>query len=582
MKRVLLFFLLTGVAIAEEQFPRADWSDQPSPFASPDAVVGGEFSIYGGPYPKSFNYYLDLNVFSAQLFGSMYENLLSYNSQTLEFEPALADRWTLSADKMTFTFHLDPAARWSDGQPVTAEDVRWTFETILNPKNLTGPHKIDLERFAPPEALDEQTVRFTAREAHWKNLIAVGFFAILPKHAFEGKDFNKVNFEFPVVSGPYRLGAIKEGISAKLERRPDWWAAGAKRNANQGNFQTLKFLFFEDDDNAFESFKKGMLDYFPVHKSHQWVAQTTGEKFEKNWIVKQKVENYNPVGFQGFAMNARRPPFDDARVRKAMNLLLNREKMNATLMYNQYFLHRSYAEDLYDPEHPCRNEPIAFDKDAARKLLAEAGWRVPAGGTALQRDGREFRFKFLTRDTTSDKFLVIYKEDLKDVGIEMSIEQKDWAAWAKDMDEFNYDMTWAAWSGSLWKDPESLWASKEADRPSGQNITGLKDPEVDALIEKQKTVFDLAQRQDILREIDRRVYAEFPYVLLWNLNYARLLYWNKFGMPDTVLGKYGDERAAYGLWWADEDAAADLEAAVKDKLSLPARPATVQFDQVFR
>lgn len=582
MKRIAWLLLAAASAWAGDRIPPEGWTDAPNPLADPDAAVGGEFVVYGGPYPKSFNYYLDQNVFSAELFGAMYENLLSFNPVTLDLEPGLAASCEISDDKMSFTFHLDPAAKWSDGTPVTAADVRWTFDAVLDPKNLTGPHKIDLERFDPPVELDERTLRFTAREAHWKNLLAVGFFHILPRHAFATQDFNKINFEFPVVSGRYRLGDVKEGISARLERRADYWAAESARNAGSGNFQTLRFMFFNDDDNALESFKKGLLDYFPVHKAHQWVTQTSGERFDLNWIVKQKVHNYDPIGFQGFAMNSRRPPFDDARVRRAMAHLLNRRKMNSTLMHDQYFLHRSYYEDLYDAAHPCPNELIEFDPARARELLADAGWKVNAASGLLEKEGRPFRFKFLARDATTDKFLVIYKEDLKDAGIEMSIEQKDWAAWLKDMDSFNYEMTWAAWGGSLWKDPESMWSSREADRPAGQNITGLRDPDVDALIERQKTEFDLARRHDLLRELDRRVYEQVPYVLLWNLNYERLLYWNKFGMPPTVLGKYGDERAAYGYWWDDEDTRAELASAMSKKRPMPARPASVHFDEVFR
>ena len=346
MKRCLLFLALFSVGFADERFPPEGWQDKANPIAGPDATVGGEFKVYAGPYPKSFNYYLDLNTFSSELFSDMYETLLSYNPVTLDLEPALASAWTISDDKMSYTFHMDPNASWSDEHAVTAEDVKWTYDAIMNPKNLTGPHKIDMERFEEPVVLDSRTIKFTAKDAHWKNLIALGFFHILPAHIYATQDFNKINFEFPVVSGRYRLGDIKEGIYAKLERREDWWHRDAPSSKGVGNFQTLKFAFFEDDDNAFEAFKKGALDYYPVHKSHLWMAETVGEKFEQNWIIKQKVENYNPIGFQGFAMNMRRPPFDDVRVRKAMCHLLDRARMNATLMHNQYFLHRSYFEDL--------------------------------------------------------------------------------------------------------------------------------------------------------------------------------------------------------------------------------------------
>ncbi|NCC53836.1 MAG: ABC transporter substrate-binding protein, partial [Spartobacteria bacterium] len=334
-------------------------------------------------------------------------------------------------------------------------------------------------------------------------------------------------------------------------------------------------------ENAYEAFKKGQIDVYPVYTSRIWVNETKGDKFDKNWLVKQKVKNKKPIGFQGFAMNMRRPPFDDLRVRRAMAHLLDRDKMNKTLMYNQYFLHTSYYEDLYAADTPCTNPPLAFDKDKARALLKEAGWQANPETGILEKDGRPFTVKFLTRDPSSDKFLTIYNEDLKDVGIAMSIDRKDWAAWSKDMDEFNYDITWAAWGAGLYKDPEGMWSSAEAERNSGNNITGFKSPRVDTLIEQQKTIFDVGERHAICREIDGIIAQEIPYALLWNIDYVRLLYWNKFGAPPTVLSKYGDERAITWYWWYDEDSAIELEEAMKNDEHLPRKKAEVDFDEVF-
>lgn len=583
MRYWLCLFILCVAASAgaEERFPPPDWKDRPNPLASPYASVGGEISAFAGQYPKSLNYYLDNNVLSAEIFSAMYETLLTMNPITLEYEPGLASTWSISDDKKSFTFHLDPKARWSDGKPITAQDVQWTYAAIVDPKNLTGPHKVDMERFEPPELIDKHTIRFQAKDVHWKNLGAAGGFHILPKHVFEKKDFNKINFRFPVVSGPYQLGEIAEGMYICLNRRADWWNRQARRFKGTGNFQTIRFRFFAERENAFEAFKKQKIDLFPIYTSRIWINEAQGEKFEKHWIVKQKIYNHQPVGFQGFAMNLRRFPFKDRRVRKAMALLLDREKMNQTLMYGQYFLHRSYFEDLYSPETPCPNPKITLDKQKARELLKQAGWTVNPETGLLEKDGKTFSFKFLTRNAASEKFLAIYAEDLRDMGIELVIDKKDWAAWARDMDEFNYQMTWAAWSSGVFKDPEGMWSSAEAERKGGNNITGFKDETVDALIEKQKRIFDVQKRNRICRQIDRIVYAAYPYVLLWNINYTRLLYWNKFGTPQTVLSKYGDERSAYWYWWHDPDWEADLKNALDQNLPMMPRPPRIDFDQQF-
>lgn len=579
MKKIAVLGLVAGLAAvaarAAEVFPRAGWVEAPNPLASEFAEKGGMLVTYLGPYPKSFNYYLDQNTMSAELFGQFYETLMTQHPVTLELEPLLADRCVLDDDRKTFTFHLNPLAKWSDGTPVTAEDVRWTCAAVLDPKNLTGPHKIDLERFEPPVVLDEATIRFVAKEVHWKNLLALAGLQVLPKRAFEGRDFNLQNFEFPVVSGPYRLGRIQEGIQVSLERRTNWWAGGLPRFQKVANFDVLRFRFFEEPDNAFEAFQKGEIDLFPVRAAHVWADQTSGEKYERNWIVRQEIENKNPVGFQGIALNLRRPPLDDPRVRRALAQLYNRAKMNAALMHNAYFLHRSYFEDLYDAAHPCPNERLAFDKDQARALLAEAGWKADPATGLLAKEGRPLRLRYLSRGGTDDKFTAIFQEDLKDVGIELVVDKKDWAAWAKDMDTYNFDLTWAAWSAGIFKDPESMWSSKEADRPSGQNITGYKNPAVDALIDAQRAEFDVQKRHDLVRKIDAVLARDIPYILLWNLDYTRLLWWNKFGVPDAPLGKYGDERSAHATWWYDPAAAADLAHAMKTGRALPARPVRV-------
>jgi microcin C transport system substrate-binding protein len=264
-----------------------------------------------------------------------------------------------------------------------------------------------------------------------------------------------------------------------------------------------------------------------------------------------------------------------------MACLLDREHLNQTLMYGQYFLHRSYYEDLYDKATPCPNPIARFDKDKARSLLSSAGWAVNAASGFLEKNGKPFSFRFLTHDQNTDRYLARFAEDLKSLGIQFSIDRKDRAAWQRDMDKFNYDMTWAAWSAGIYKDPEYSWSSREAVREEGNNITGFRSESVDELIEKQRGIFDVAVRHELCRKIDAILAAEYPYILLWNLNYERLAYWNKFGMPRTVLSKYGDADSLLWYWWYDPDAAEELAGAMKAGKAVPARPAEVVFDDVF-
>jgi microcin C transport system substrate-binding protein len=578
----LSLFCCFGIfsAVAAEFFPKASSIGHPDPIASPYAMQGGSICEYLGPSPKSLNYYLDNNTMSAQIFGSFFESLLDMDSQTLEYDRCLAEKWSISEDKMVFTFWLDPEARWSDGRPVTCEDVVWTYQAIVDPANLTGPHKLSLDRLHPPEIIDNgKALRFRAKEVHWQNLGAAGSFAILPKHVFQNQDFNKINFSFPVVSGPWRLKELREGLYLSLERRRDWWRNDWPSLQGVFNFERIRYRFFEDRENAFEAFKKGEIDVFPVYTASQWYKiEDKLTAVRNNWIIKQAVYNHKPVGFQGFAMNMRRPPFDDVRTRKAMAHLINRPMMNKTMMYDQYFLHRSYFEDLYNETNPCPNQLVDYNLETARELLGQAGWKANPQSGILEKNGEQFAFNFLSRDSSTEKFLAPFRESLKALGVVMNIQNKDWSAWAKDMDEFNFDMTWAAWGAGLFKNPEYLWSSRQADHPGGSNITGFKDARVDALIERQKTLFNVAERHQIVRQIDQLVFEQHPYALLWNLNYTRLLYWNKFGVPPTLVGKYSGESTAY--WWYDPDADAELEEAMQKRQALPKPPAEIHYDRI--
>lgn len=537
--------------------------------------------MFAAQFPKSFNYYLDNVVTARQIFSKLYDTLLVMDPVTLEDQPGLANKWTISDDKKTFTFHLNPAAKWSDGKPITSADVVWTYDAVMKKENLTGPWKVMLSRLNRPEAIDERTVKISCKEVHWLNMSYAGGIYVLPKHWWEGKDFNKVNFEFPVVSGPYAVGEVKEPRSLKIVRRKDYWNNASPTIQGVSNFDTIEFRFYRERELAFDSFRNQDFDVFAVYTANRWVSETKGEKFDKYWIAKQGIYNYNPSAFQGFAMNMRRDLFKDKRVRKALAHLLDRNRMNSTIMHNQYKLHQSYYEDLYSTKHPCPNKPIAFDKDKARKLLAEAGWKANAKTGILEKEGKSLKITFLTRDSSSTKFLLIFKEALKDVGIELTIDTKDWSAWSKDMDTYNYDMTWAAWASVPLKDPEPMWHSKFVSTTGNNNVTGFANDKVDALIEKTKQEFDVEKRHALIREIDQVLVDESPYILLWYIDYVRLLYWNKFGTPDQVLGKYQDEEDAQVFWWHDPDSEADLKSAMAAGSALPAPEYKIEFDKTF-
>ena len=541
-------------------YPADGWKDETDPVASPLARKGGTIRFNGAQAPKSYNAYVDNNAYTRMTFDLMYENMLSTDSDTLEFQPGLARRWAVSDDGREFTFVLDERAKWSDGRPIVAADVKWTFDAVMDPKSDTGPWKTSLGSFESPEVVGERTVVMRKRgdtPKTWRDLLHCGFFPILPSHAFAGKPFNSVSVVGMPTSGPYRLARIDEQVESEFRRNETWWRADFPSSRGVCNFDRIVLRYFADNENAFEALKKKRIDVYPVYSARIMSEGTKGEQFARNWILKRRVRNRAPLGFQGFAMNMRRPPFDKLEVRQAMAKLVDRETMNRTLMNGAYFMLKSYYTDLYDEKHPCENVNWEYDPEGAKKLLAKAGYE------------KGFKFTFLSRSSTDDKFLALFDHALRGCGIEMKIVRKDFAGWMRDMDSFSFDMTWASWGGSMFRNPEMQWHSAEGRRQGGNNIVGLDIPEVDRIIKAENTMMSVAERNDAYRRIDKLVTDAVPYVLLWQTDEHRLLHWNKFGMPEMKLGRYGDESAILGYWWHDPDRAEELDIAVKEGKCLP-------------
>lgn len=551
--------------------PAADWVDTIDPVADPNARKGGTIRFNGSQPPKSFNAYVDNNSYTKMTFDLMYENLIGVDSQTLEFCPALARRWAVSEDGNEYVFEIDERAYWSDGVPVTSADVKWTFDAVMDPKNDTGPWKSILADFASPEIINSRTVRFVKKGGspkNWRDILHCGMFWIMPRHAFEGKDFNKLDLLNAPVGGAYMITRVAEQIETEFSRVKNWWRRDFPSCKSTCNFDRIVMRYYIDNENAFEALKKRAIDIYPVYTARIMNNETHGERFDRNWLVKRLVHNQHPCGFQGFAMNMRVKPFDDIRVRKAMAYLIDRETMNRTMMGNAYFLMKSYFTDLYDEEHPCNNHFYEYNVEKAKELLKEAGYE------------NGFSFTFLSRSSSEDKFLALFDHALKQCNIKMKIVRKDFAGWMRDMDSFSFEMTWATYGDSIFKNPETMWLSSEADRKGSNNVTGFKSEEVDRIIAEEKNMQTTAERNEAYRRIDALIAEQCPFALLWQTDTRRLIYWNKFGMPKPILGKYSDEDCIFGYWWYDEDKARELEEAMKEHTCLPDLPLHVTYGEV--
>ena len=537
------------------------------PIASKDARPCGTITLWGSAMPKSFNMWEDYNSFSAELMGMMFEPLVSLHSTEDREVGILADSWNVSEDGKTFTFHVDPRAKWSDGKPVTAEDVQFYYDVIMDEKNLTPIFKVGLSRFDRPEVVDSLTIKMTAKESHWGNFWEAAGMLAFPKHAWAGKDFNQIRYEFPVVSGPYKIKTFREDRYVELARRSDWW--GFKKNWNRGkyNFEKIRYRFMNDQTKALEAFKKQDINAYAIYTSSIWMKQTDFDALQKGWAVKQRIFNKEPIGFQGMAINLRKPQFQDVRVRRALNMLLNREAMNEKYMYNQYFLLNSYYPDLWEGNQNPTAPLYKFNPDSARALFAEAGYKVNAQGV-LEKDGKPFAINFITSQEDL-RHLTLFQEDLKKVGVVATIEQMSQSTLRKRLDDADFDLYWVNWGAGRLRDPEASWNSTTALQKGTNNLAGVQDKVVDSLINLQKTEFDLAKRNEILKALDNRLAEIVPYVLMWQCDHHRILYWNRYGTPEKVFDRFNREDAIPVYWWLDPAKSASLDKAMKAGESLP-------------
>ncbi|MBR4399037.1 MAG: ABC transporter substrate-binding protein, partial [Fibrobacter sp.] len=467
----------------------------------------------------------------------------------------------------TFTFHVDPRAKWSDGKAITAEDVQFYYDVIMDEKNLTPIFKVGLSRFDRPEVVDRLTVKMTAKESHWGNFWEAAGMLAFPKHVWAGKDFNQIRYEFPVVSGPYIIKTFREDRYVELARRSDWW--GFKKNWNRGkyNFEKIRYRFMNDQTKALEAFKKQDFNAYAIYTSSIWMKQTDFDAVKKGWAVKQRIFNKEPIGFQGMAINLRKPQFQDVRVRRALSMLLNREAMNEKYMFGQYFLLNSYYPDLWENNQNPTAPLYTFNPDSARALFAEAGYKVNAQGV-LEKDGKPFAINFITSQEDL-RHLTLFQEDLKKVGVVATIEQMSQSTLRKRLDDADFDLYWVNWGAGRLRDPEASWSSATALQKGTNNLAGVQDKVVDSLINLQKTEFDLAKRNEILKALDNRLSEIVPYVLMWQCDHHRILYWNRYGTPEKILDKFNREDAIPVYWWLDPAKSAALDKAMKAGESLP-------------
>ncbi len=541
------------------------------PVGDPRAKKGGTFTWAFSELPPTLRPIgKDSNSATNFIIYSMiYESLIGFNRNTLEFGPGLATHWQISEDKRTFSFRINPDARWSDGSRVTAEDVVASWKLRVDPSILFPSTNITFGYFEEPVAESPYIVSVRTKELNWRLFLYFTGMSILPAkyigHLTGSEYLKEYQFKHTPGSGPYILkpGDLIKGRSIALTRREDWWAKDDPDNVGIANFDRIKFVEVAEDRLTFEKFKKGELDFYPVGRAQWWIEETNFENVTRGLIQKRRIYNDQPRGIAGLVFNMRKPPFDDIRMRKAIAHLLNRGKLIEKLFFNQYlFLDSYYPGGIY--ENPG-NPKYRYDPDRAVELLAECGYKERNEDGWLVNDKGEMLVLDLNFLAGWDRIFTVVQEDLQRVGVKLNLKETTPATNFKLAMERKFKVHWQAWTGLLFPNPETSWASWLADSLNTNNLSGVKNARIDTLLKEYNVIFDQERRVEIIREIDNILMGIQPYALGWYAPFVRILYWNKFGHPDFYIPRTLEYYYAIPqYWWFDEEKDKKLQAARDD------------------
>ncbi len=453
--------------------------------------------------PATLNPITATDVYESVINGFIYETLLERDKKTFEMKPLLAERWTISKDKLKFTFYLRKGIKWQDGKEFTAKDVIFSYKKIMDPK-VDSPHLRNYYRdIKKVEMINKYTVRFTYSKPYFLALEICGGMPIVPEHIFKNGDFNThPNNRHPIGTGPYIFEKWETGKEIVIKRNPDYW--GKKSYINK-----IVFKIITDDTVRLQLLKRGDIDLAGL-RPIQWVKQTSTTLFNTRL---RKLKYYTP-NYNFIAWNLKRFYFKDKRVRQALTHLINRRAILKNILYNLgnittgpfYFFSKYYDKTV---------KPYKYSISKAKKLLKEAGWVDSNNDGILDKDGVDFRFTFLISSGSkfAEQLATIIKENFKKAGIIVDIKSLEWATFIQQLDNRTFDAVTLGWSMGVEQDPYQIWHSSQAQK--GSNFVGFKNKRVDELIEKGRMEFNTEKRVAMYKEIHRILHDEQPYTFLF-------------------------------------------------------------------
>ena len=550
-------------------------------YVNPDAPKGGKLTLSGFGTFDSLNPFLLKGISASALGQLVFESLLEKSlDEPFSEYGLLADDFSLAEDQLSVTFHLNPKARFSNGKPVLAEDVKFSFDTLMS-KAAHPQYRIYYGDVESAEVLDERTVRFNFKRKNPELHLIIGEIAIFSKDWLQGKAFKDTSEIKPVSSGPYVVDSYQTGKNITYRYNPDYWAKDLPVRKGMYNFDTVVVKYYKDTTIALEAFKAGEFDFFLENHSKRWARDHVGPKYDSGEIIKTELKHHNNAGMQGFAINTRREKFKDVRVRRALTLAFDFAWSNKQLFYGQYVRAYSYfsnselaatglpqgeelalLEQYRDqlPEEVFTTQwrpPESEAKGALRKnllrardLLAEAGWRIK-DGKLVNANGEVLEINVLLIQKGFERIFAPYAKNLAKLGIKVNYRTVDASLYQHRVETFDFDMMVTSFPASMSPGNElrNMYSSEAAKTEGSRNLPGISDPVVDALIDR---VINSKNRHDLViatRALDRvLVHGEYL-VPNWFINTHRIAYRNIFGIPKTLPLYYEAESWLLKAWW---------------------------------
>jgi microcin C transport system substrate-binding protein len=556
-------------------------------WVNPDAPKGGEITLVPPTRISQFDKY---NPFTLKgtappgLPDLMFESLLTgtVDEPTTAYG-LLAEDVAVAADHLSVTFRLNPAARFQNGKPVLAADVKYSFDTLTG--KLSHPaYRAMFADVADAAVLGERTIQFHFRRASAELPLVVGSMPVFSREWGGGKPFDQIVTDYPVASGPYRIGHVNFGRDITYQRDPNYWAARLNVRRGQYNFDRITYKIYKDTTAQTEAFKAGEFDYIEVFSAREWARTYVGRKFTDGELVRRDLASGNAGDFQGFLINTRRKRFADVRVRHALELAMDFEWMNRSFFYGNYTRVRGFfsasdfeAKGLPGADElavlaPLRSklppevftEPVPLPPSTtppgslranlreAERLLNQAGWTY-RDGALRNAAGEPLSIEFLDSDGPMARIATPYMQNLAKLGIESSYRVADFALLQKRLDTFDFDVTSLRSPGSEAPGSElkDRFTTAAAANEGSSNYMGVRDPAVDALVETATAAATRPELVARLRALDRVLRFGHYFVPAWYTNSFRISYRaGKFAEPAVAPRYFQPESWILSTWWA--------------------------------